>query len=81
MRSGVLNHLWQSTAFVAIVFLATWLLRRPFVLAMKGASAAEELDRAAAVIRRCGGTDARVHTLGEQWVAPPTTVIAVRRRP
>jgi 16S rRNA (guanine527-N7)-methyltransferase len=46
---------------------------------MKGASAAEEVDRATAAIRRLGGTDPRVHMLGEQWVTPPTTVVTLRR--
>jgi 16S rRNA (guanine527-N7)-methyltransferase len=72
-----------SRAVAPMERLAGWSLplTRPggFVLAMKGASAAEELDRSRVVIRRLGGADARVHTLGEQWVTPPTTVIALRR--
>jgi 16S rRNA (guanine527-N7)-methyltransferase len=63
--------------------LAGWSLplARPggLVLAMKGASAAEELDRSRAMIRRRGGTDVRLLTVGEQWVRPPTTVVAFTR--
>jgi 16S rRNA (guanine527-N7)-methyltransferase len=73
-----------SRAVAPMERLAGWSLplARPggLVLAMKGASAPEELDRARALISRSGGTDPRVHTLGEQWVDPPTTVIAFRRR-
>jgi 16S rRNA (guanine527-N7)-methyltransferase len=49
-------------------------------LAMKGSSAQEELDGAAQVIQRLGGTDARVQTLGSQWLEPPVTVVSVRAR-
>ncbi len=49
------------------------------VLAMKGASAAAELEGSRATIRRCGGTDARLVTVGEQWLTPPVTVISIRR--
>ncbi len=49
-------------------------------LAMKGSSAQEELDGAAQVIRRLGGTNARVETLGGQWLEPPVTVVCVRAR-
>ena len=73
-----------SRAVAPMERLAGWSLplARPggLVLAMKGASASEELTRTQAAIRKAGGTDPRVHTLGEQWVTPPTTVIAVRRR-
>jgi 16S rRNA (guanine527-N7)-methyltransferase len=73
-----------SRAVAPLERLVGWSLplARPggLVLAMKGASAAEELDRARTVIGRCGGTDPRVHVLGEQWVEPPTTVVAIRRR-
>ena len=61
-----------SRAVAPMERLAGWSLplARPggLVLAMKGASAADELERSRAAIRRCGGTDARVHTVGEQWV-------------
>jgi 16S rRNA (guanine527-N7)-methyltransferase len=73
-----------SRAVAPLERLAGWSLplARPggLVLAMKGASASAELDRARAVIKRCGGTDPRVHALGEPWVTPPTTVLALRRR-
>jgi 16S rRNA (guanine527-N7)-methyltransferase len=49
-------------------------------LAMKGSSAQDELDRAAKALRRLGGVDAHVETVGEQWLAPPVTVVSVRAR-
>jgi 16S rRNA (guanine527-N7)-methyltransferase len=64
--------------------LAAWSL--PLVrsggrfLAMKGSSAQEELDAAAKVLRRLGGTEAHVETVGEQWLTPPVTVVSVRAR-
>jgi 16S rRNA (guanine527-N7)-methyltransferase len=58
------------------------------VLAIKGASAAEELDDARPALRRLGVTDAEVVTAGDDFVAQgliqqPTTVVRFRvgRRP
>ena len=74
-----------SRAVAPLERLAGWSLplARPggLVLAMKGASAAAELDRSGAVIRRCGGTDAHLETVGQQWLNPPVTVVSIRRRP
>ena len=47
------------------------------VLAIKGRSAAEELDKAAKVIRRLGGTKAEVVTVGEGILSEPTTVVRI----
>jgi 16S rRNA (guanine527-N7)-methyltransferase len=61
--------------------LAAWSLPlvRPGgeVLAMKGSTAAAEVERAAAVISDLGGRDVRIETVGEAWVRPPVTVVAV----
>ena len=73
-----------SRAVAPLERLAGWSLplARPggHVLAMKGASAAEELERSRAAITRSGGTDPRVLSVGEPWVTPPTTVVQIRRR-
>ena len=73
-----------SRAVAPMERLAGWSL--PLVrsgglfLAMKGSSAQQELDASAPAIRRLGGTSAQVLTLGEQWLAPPVTVVSVRSR-
>jgi 16S rRNA (guanine527-N7)-methyltransferase len=73
-----------SRAVAPMDRLAGWSLPlvRPggLFLAMKGSSAQEELDGAAQVLRRLGGTDAHVETLGGQWLEPPVTVVSVRAR-
>jgi 16S rRNA (guanine527-N7)-methyltransferase len=48
-------------------------------LAMKGASAADELRSATREIRRLGGTDAQVRTVGEAWLSPPVTVVQITK--
>ena len=73
-----------SRAVAPMDRLARWSL--PLVrsgglfLAMKGSSAQEELDRAATVVRRLGGVDAHVQTVGAQWLTPPVTVVSVTAR-
>jgi 16S rRNA (guanine527-N7)-methyltransferase len=73
-----------SRAVAPLDRLAGWSL--PLVrsgghfLAMKGASAREELDGAERVLRRLGGRDVRVVTVGERWLEPPVTVVSVRAR-
>jgi 16S rRNA (guanine527-N7)-methyltransferase len=72
-----------SRAVAPMARLAGWSL--PLVadggvfLAMKGSSAADELAEAGSVIRRLGGTDARVTSVGAEWLTPPVTVVSVRR--
>jgi 16S rRNA (guanine527-N7)-methyltransferase len=70
-----------SRAVAPMERLAAWSLPlvRPGgeVLAMKGSTAAAEVERAAAVIRDLGGRDVRIETVGETWVRPPVTVVAV----
>lgn len=73
-----------SRAVAPMERLARWSL--PLVrtgglfLAMKGASAEEELAGAAKLVRRLGGTGAHVETLGHRWLQPPVTVVSVRAR-
>lgn len=73
-----------SRAVAPMERLAGWSL--PLVrsgglfLAMKGSSAQEELDRSTKAIRRLGGVDARVETVGQRWLTPPVTVVSVRAR-
>ena len=73
-----------SRAVAPMERLAGWSL--PLVrsgglfLAMKGSSAAEELESSAKAIKRLRGTDAHVETVGQQWLNPPVTVVSVRAR-
>jgi 16S rRNA (guanine527-N7)-methyltransferase len=48
-------------------------------LAMKGASAQQELDSAAPTVRRLGGVEATVLAVGEEWLSPPVTVVRMRK--
>ncbi|MFD1213705.1 16S rRNA (guanine(527)-N(7))-methyltransferase RsmG [Arthrobacter sp. GCM10027362] len=47
------------------------------VLAIKGRSAAEEVEKAAKVIRKLGGTGTSVLTVGEGLLEEPTTVVRI----
>lgn len=49
------------------------------VLAVKGATAAEEVARDRAMVRRAGGSTPAVVTCGAGWIEPPTTVVEVTR--
>ncbi len=49
------------------------------LLALKGESANEELNRDMDLVRRAGGTDASVVTCGADLLPVPTTVVVVRR--
>lgn len=51
------------------------------LVALKGESAAEEVDRDHAVLERLGLIDVRVEQVGHGVVDPPTTVVVARRRP
>jgi 16S rRNA (guanine527-N7)-methyltransferase len=70
-----------SRAVAPMERLARWSL--PLVrdgglfLAMKGSSAAEELDAGSAVIRRLGGIHPTVETVGAAWLTPAVTVVRV----
>jgi len=48
-------------------------------LAMKGATAEQELESAARIIGRLGGVDPQVVSVGEEWVSPPVTVVRIRK--
>lgn len=73
-----------ARAVAALDKLARWTL--PLVaddgelLAMKGASAAEEVDKAGKVLAKLGGVDPRIEQYGVGEVEVPTTVVQVRRR-
>ena len=64
--------------------LAGWCLPllRPggMMLALKGASAAAEVERDATAVRRAGGGAARIVRCGVGTVDPPSTVVVVERR-
>jgi 16S rRNA (guanine527-N7)-methyltransferase len=47
------------------------------VLAIKGRSAAEELEKAAKVIRKLGGTETSVVSVGSALLEEPTTVVRI----
>ena len=47
------------------------------VLAIKGRSAAEEIEKAAKAIRKLGGNATAVVTVGEELLAEPTTVVRI----
>lgn len=72
-----------SRAVAPLDRLAGWSLPlvRPggLFLAMKGSSAPEELRSARAVIRRLGGLDPCVDTVGAEWLEPPVTVVHMRK--
>ncbi|MCS6711852.1 16S rRNA (guanine(527)-N(7))-methyltransferase RsmG [Brachybacterium sp. EF45031] len=71
-----------ARAVAALDKLARWCL--PLVregghlVVMKGSSAQQEIDDAAAVLRRLGGEDPRVSIHGDGEVEVPTTVVTVR---
>lgn len=48
------------------------------VLAIKGRSAAEEIEKAAKTIRKLGGRGTEVLTVGEDVLEEPTTVVRIR---
>ncbi|MGJ9403618.1 16S rRNA (guanine(527)-N(7))-methyltransferase RsmG [Arthrobacter sp. KK5.5] len=48
------------------------------VLAIKGRSAAEEIDKASKAIRKLGGRGTEVVTVGENVLEEPTTVVRIR---
>lgn len=72
-----------ARAVAALDKLARWTL--PLVadhghlLAMKGSSAATEIEAAEKTLRRLGGLDPQVLLVGEGEVELPTTVVTVRR--
>ena len=73
-----------ARAVAALDKLARWtlpLVREDGVLlAMKGSSAAEEIEKAQKVLRKLGGIDPTISRYGMGEVEVPTTVVQVRRR-
>ncbi|ALG30670.1 16S rRNA (guanine(527)-N(7))-methyltransferase RsmG [Glutamicibacter halophytocola] len=48
------------------------------LIAIKGRSAAEEIDKASKAIRKLGGKETEVLTIGEDLLAEPTTVVRIK---
>lgn len=80
---GTGMDLVTSRAVAPVGKLAGWSL--PLVriggamVALKGSSVTEELERDATLIRRAGGGKAEILTVGTQHLAEPTTVIRIPR--
>ena len=74
-----------ARAVAALDKLARWTLplvqEEGVLLAMKGSSAAEEVERAQKVLAKLGGVDPTITRYGRGEVEVPTTVVQVRRRP
>jgi len=88
-EENVIRRRWEGAdvvtarAVAPLARLAGWslpLLRTGGrLLAVKGASAPEEIERDAAEIRRLGGGTPRLEYCGAGVVDPPSTVVAVER--
>ncbi|GLI29653.1 MULTISPECIES: 16S rRNA (guanine(527)-N(7))-methyltransferase RsmG [Brachybacterium] len=74
-----------ARAVAALDKLARWTLplveEEGLLLAMKGSSAADEIERAQKVLTKLGGIDPTITRYGMGEVEVPTTVVQVRRRP
>ena len=74
-----------ARAVAALDKLARWTLplvqEEGVLLAMKGSSAAEEVEKAQKVLAKLGGVDPTITRYGRGEVEVPTTVVQVRRRP
>lgn len=72
-----------SRAVAPLGRLAGWSLplvrRGGKMIALKGSSVAEELQRDAKEIKRAGGGLAEITLVGKQWLAEPTTLIVIPR--
>lgn len=51
-----------------------------FLVALKGASAADEIERDGAAIRKAGGADAMIVECGVAVLEVPSTVVKIRRQ-
>ena len=66
------------SALSGLASLTMPLLKGPGeVLAIKGRSAGEEVEKAAKIIRRLGGKSTRVETVGGDLLDEPTTVVRI----
>ena len=74
-----------ARAVAALDKLARWTLplvqEEGLLLAMKGSSAADEIEKAEKVLTKLGGIDPTITRYGMGEVEVPTTVVQVRRRP
>ena len=74
-----------ARAVAALDKLARWTLplvqEEGLLLAMKGSSAADEIEKAQKVLAKLGGIDPAITRYGMGEVEVPTTVVQVRRRP
>jgi 16S rRNA (guanine527-N7)-methyltransferase len=74
-----------ARAVAALDKLARWSLplvqEEGVLLAMKGSSAAEEVEAAQKVLAKLGGVEPTITRYGMGEVEVPTTVVQVRRRP
>ena len=74
-----------ARAVAALDKLARWTLplvqEEGLLLAMKGSSAADEIEKAQKVLTKLGGIDPAITRYGMGEVEVPTTVVQVRRRP
>jgi 16S rRNA (guanine527-N7)-methyltransferase len=72
-----------ARAVAPLARLAGWCLplvrEGGMMLALKGASAAAEVERDAAAVRGAGGGEARIVRCGIGTVDPPSTVVVVER--
>ncbi|ADJ51049.1 glucose inhibited division protein B [Amycolatopsis mediterranei S699] len=74
-----------ARAVAPLARLADWCLPlvRPdgFLVALKGASAADEIERDGAAIRKAGGADPLIVECGAAVLEIPSTVVKIRRLP
>jgi 16S rRNA (guanine527-N7)-methyltransferase len=88
-EDDVVRRRWEGAdvvtarAVAPLARLAAWCLPllRPGgqLLAVKGASAADEVERDAAAVRRLGGGVPRIERCGVGIIDPPSTVVVVER--
>ena len=88
-EENVVRRRWEGAdvvtarAVAPLARLARWCLPllRPggLMLAVKGASAAEEIERDGVAVRRLGGGTPRVEQCGTGIIDPPSTVVVVER--
>ncbi|WP_246632302.1 16S rRNA (guanine(527)-N(7))-methyltransferase RsmG [Pseudonocardia nigra] len=88
-EENVVRRRWEGAdvvtarAVAPLARLAGWSLPllRPggIMLAVKGASAAEEIERDAAAVRKAGGGAPRIARCGVGVIDPPSTVVVVER--
>nr|WP_236646854.1 16S rRNA (guanine(527)-N(7))-methyltransferase RsmG [Micromonospora acroterricola] len=82
-REPISGEIVTARAVAPLDRLAAWSLplavRGGRLLALKGASAAEEISEHAEVVARLGGGEPAVHLCGVGVIDPPTTVVEIVR--